>query len=205
MTNKFLNAKHWQLFSLIFGIPLIFQIVMMLIMFASMSSEASTNPTEIFNMFKFYPIIIIMYMGVYFGWFWSIAIGLQKKVPKNISMKTKKFKLFFFLPVIYIFCISLFISVTFSGIMEGEIKPNNGLISAMIGIILPFHLLSMFGIFYTLYFTAKTLKTVELQKEVGFGDFIGEFFMLWFYFIGIWILQPKINKIAENTTNSDFT
>jgi hypothetical protein len=55
----------------------------------------------------------------------------------------------------------------------------------------------MFCIFYTLYFVAKTFKTVELQREVKFSDFAGEFFMIWFYPIGIWIIQPKINKMIE--------
>jgi hypothetical protein len=44
---------------------------------------------------------------------------------------------------------------------------------------------------------AKTIKTVELQREVNFSEFIGEFFMIWFYFIGIWILQPKINRMVK--------
>ena len=48
------------------------------------------------------------------------------------------------------------------------------------------------------YFVAKTYKTVELQRQVSFSDFAGEFFMIWFYPIGIWIIQPKLNKIIEN-------
>ena len=47
-----------------------------------------------------------------------------------------------------------------------------------------------------LYKAAKTIKTVELQKKVTFSDFAGEFFLLWFSPIGIWILQPKINKFV---------
>ena len=54
----------------------------------------------------------------------------------------------------------------------------------------------MFCMFYMLYFTSKTIKTVELQREVTFGEFIGEFFALWFYIIGIWFIQPKVNKLA---------
>jgi len=56
----------------------------------------------------------------------------------------------------------------------------------------------MFCIFYSLYFIAKELKSVELQKPVTFSDFAGEFFLLWFFPIGIWIIQPRINKIFES-------
>ena len=113
-------------------------------------------------------------------------------------MKTKKFKIFFFIPLVYILAISLFIGGIFSGIMQNETEPIGGLTNGIVGIILPLHLLSMFGMFYSLYFVAKTFKTVELQKEVNFSEFAGEFFMLWFYFIGIWIIQPKINKMVSN-------
>jgi hypothetical protein len=202
MINKFLKAKHWQLFTLMFGIPVLFQIVMMVTIFSNINSETNPDPLVLFNMFKFYPIIIIIYMGALFGWFWSIAIGLQNKVPKNVTMKTKKFKIFFFIPLIYIFCLAIFIGVMFSGIIQTEAELSNGIVGGLIVIILPLHLLSIFGMFYSIYFVAKTFKTVELQKEVNFGEFAGDFFMIWFYFIGIWIIQPKINKMAEdeNTT-----
>ena len=63
--------------------------------------------------------------------------------------------------------------------------------------IIPAHLFSMFCIFYLMYKAARTIKTVEFEKKVTFADFAGEFFLLWFSPIGIWILQPKINKFAE--------
>jgi hypothetical protein len=66
-------------------------------------------------------------------------------------------------------------------------------------IIFPLHLFSMFCIFYCLYFVSKTFKTVELQRETTFSDFAGDFFLIWFYPIGIWIVQPKINKMVEET------
>jgi hypothetical protein len=202
MIERFLKAKHWQLFTLMFGIPFLFQILIMVKVFPNINSEANPDPMEVFNMFKFFPIIMMLFAGVFFGWFWSIAIGLQKKVPENVTMKTKKFKIFFFIPLVYILCISLFISGIFSGIIQNETESIGGLTNVIVGVILPLHLLSMFGMFYSLYFVAKTFKTVELQKEVNFGEFAGEFFMMWFYFIGIWILQPKINKMTESENSS---
>ena len=82
--------------------------------------------------------------------------------------------------------------------MQNETGPSGGLISGIFGIILPLHFLSMFGILHSMYFVAKTFKTVELQREVSFSDFAGEFFLIWFYPVGIWIIQPKINKMVEN-------
>lgn len=88
------------------------------------------------------------------------------------------------------------------GVVASGNGPDIGLIGSMVGIIIPLHLFSMFCIFYSLYFVAKTFKTVELQRETTFSDFAGEFFMIWFYPIGIWIIQPKVNKMAESGNTS---
>lgn len=197
MLDKFLNAKHWQLFILMFGIPIVLQIAMMAIIFSNFDSES--NPEDVFGIMKYFSLATILNMGILFGWFWSVAIGLQRKVPENIKLKTKRFKILFLIPLVYIILMSLFIGYAFNGMMEFGSEPNFNVIGGMMGIIFPLHLLSMVGIFHSMYFVAKTIKTVELQREVGFGDFAGEFFMIWFYFIGIWFLQPKINKMVEDS------
>ena len=198
MIDTFLKAKHWQLFILMLGIPLLFQFYFMFNMFSEFEPESNLNPENVMNIFQVFPIIMILFTGVFFGWFWSIAIGLQKKIPQEIKMKVKKFKVFFFIPLIYILFLMIYMGGLFSGMGTNGFS-NSGWIVA---IILPLHLFSMFCIFYSLYFVSKTIKTAELQRAVGFGDFAGEFFLLWFYFIGIWIVQPKVNKLyeKENTT-----
>jgi hypothetical protein len=88
----------------------------------------------------------------------------------------------------------------FSGIIGGG-EPN----IAIFMLIFPLHLFSMFCIFYCLYFNAKSLKSVELQKPVTFNDFAGEFFLIWFFPVGIWFLQPRINKLFEETQQNDLS
>jgi hypothetical protein len=53
----------------------------------------------------------------------------------------------------------------------------------------------MFCLFYCIFFVAKTYKTVQLKREATFDDFVGEFFMTWFFPVGVWMMQPKINKM----------
>jgi hypothetical protein len=76
--------------------------------------------------------------------------------------------------------------------------PDFALIAAAMAIILPLHLFSICCIVYCLYFVAKTFKTVELQRETTFSDFVAEFFLIWFYPIGVWVLQPKINRMVDS-------
>lgn len=57
----------------------------------------------------------------------------------------------------------------------------------------------MFCTVYTMYFAAKTIKLAELQRPVTFTDFADEFFLIWFFPIGIWFVQPRINELALAT------
>ena len=189
MIEKFLKAKHWQIFMLTFGLPIILEIIAMPFMIIG------NNPMVIM---KIMPIMMIFFIVGFFGWFWAIAIGLQNKVPTGIKMKVKKFKVFFLIPLIYIILIFGFMGFAYGGILENGQQPSGGMIGGLVGIIVPLHLFSMFCIFYCLYFVSKTFKTVELQREVTFSDFAGDFFMIWFFPIGVWIVQPKINKMIEN-------
>ncbi|NKI33355.1 hypothetical protein [Croceivirga thetidis] len=200
MIRLFLKAKHWQLFVLMIGIPLLYQLYFLFQIWGyKLNPEPVANEngfSEVLNerflqLDLMFPVLMIFFSLLFFGWFWSIAIGLQPKIPPQVKMKVKKFKVFFFIPFLYIIFLMMYLGGLFSGL--GTNGFGNGF--WIISIMLPLHFLSMFCIFYSLYFVAKTIKTAELQREVNFGDFAGEFFLLWFYFVGIWIIQPKVNKL----------
>jgi hypothetical protein len=196
--NQFLRAKHWQLFLLTVAIPFIFQMVVMVTMTIKMVNPANLgDPMFMFGYMKIFPIMMALLMGVLFGWFWSVAVGLQPKVPAHVKMKVRKFKVFFFLPLIYLFGFLLFFAFLPFNQIGTESTPNLGFVGLFMAIVVPLHLFAMFCIFYSLYFVAKTFKTVELQREVTFSDFAGEFFLFWFFPIGVWIVQPKINRMVE--------
>ena len=197
MISKFLNAKHWQLFLLIFGLPLITQIILVVAMMTNIANADNPDPALIFTYMQILPLLMIVFMGLQFGWFWSMAIGLQSKVPENVKMKVKKFKIFFFIPLIYLVALSILMSIFFYGFSVEGTELDLRLIPFLMLFIMPLHLFSMFCILYSIYFVAKTFKTVELQRAVNFSDFVGEFFMVWFYPIGIWFIQPKVNVIVE--------
>jgi hypothetical protein len=112
-------------------------------------------------------------------------------------MKVKKFKVFFIFPLVYMVVFMLFFSAMMSSLSANNPEPGEGLVGGLFAVVVPLHLFAMFCFLYTFYFVAKTFKTVELQREVTFGDFAGEFFLLWFYPVGVWILQPKINKMIK--------
>ena len=183
MIKLFLRAKHWQLFILMVGLPFLFQIIT--IIYVIMTD----NPLFAFSTF---PIFMLLYIGIFFGWFWSIGVGLHKFLPENHNLNLKKFKIFFLIPFAYI--ILLMFSMMYLGFFS-VFPPPDDMIGISLILIVPFHLFSIFCMFYMLYFCAKTIKSIELNREVDFSDYAGEFFLIWFYIVGIWVLQPKINRI----------
>ncbi|WP_430411354.1 hypothetical protein [Kordia sp.] len=198
MIHTFLKAKHWQLFIILLGLPLLFQFYIMYTMFSTFGTETNPDPENFIDFFQIFPLIMIVFMSIFFGWFWSIAIGLQHCIPSTIKMNVTKFKVFFFIPLAYITFIMLH--------MAGIIATSQEGFEWIYALIIPLHLFSMFCIFHTLYFVSKTIKTAEVQRKVEFSEFLGEFFLLWFYFIGIWIIQPKVNKLYEKLNdNSSYS
>lgn len=182
MIKLFLEAKHWQIFTLMVGVPFLFQIVTIVYAIATQS------PLFAFSTF---PIFMLLFVGIFFGWFWSIGVGLHKFLPKHHGLKLKKFKVLLLIPLIYL--IILMFSMLSFGVFN-EFPPSDEMMLISGLIIVPLHIFSMFCMFYMLYFCSKTIKSIELNREVEVSDYAGEFLLLWFYFVGVWILQPKINK-----------
>ena len=192
MTEKFLRAKHWQLFIFIFAIPFTLQWIFMSILYIK------NNPDLVY---KLMPLCMIIFGFGFVAWFWSIATGLQSIIPPEIKMKTKKFKVLLCIPLIYIPIAFNVMDLMPQGNFEVGDGKNGGLYVLIIIAMIILHMISMFGILYSIYFVAKTFKTAELQRETRFADFAGELFLIYFFPIGIWVVQPKINKMTNNYAN----
>jgi len=193
MIQKFLQAKHWQLFGFTIGIPLLFQVFFI----SSMVSAGDQFDEEIFLRFiVFIPIVSILFLMVFYGWMWSVGVGLQEKLPQDLKMNVKLFKWAIIFPLIYMVLIFGALGLAVGNGLD-QIEQNIDWVESALIFIVPMHLFSVFCAFYQLYFVSKTIKTTELRREVVFSDYIGEFFLVWFYPIGIWFIQPKINEIAQ--------
>lgn len=175
----FLKLQHWQLFILTWGLPIIL------------------NVLTFFNtglpVIAVFPIMMIFFCFGVFGWIWAISTELHKKLPTDVKLNVGRFKIFFLIPMFYILGITLLMSSSLFGASIGQGET----IAAAIGVIIVLHLFSMVCIFLGLRFAAKTMKSLELGRMAKFGDYAGEFFLIWFSPIGVWVLQPRLNKLAE--------
>ena len=153
--------------------------------------------------FFFFFGLMIVSVGLCFSWFYALGTNLFKRLPVTAKMSLIRFKLFLFTAFVYIICFMLFMAAMFSNVLSGG-QPG----FAIFAIIFPLHFFYMFCVCYCFYFNAKALKTIELQRPVTFNDYAGEFFLLWFFPVGVWIIQPRINKlftmIPDGPSDSQF-
>ena len=133
-------------------------------------------------------LMTILFASVYYGWLYALGVNLHKKLPNAVQMNLKKFKWHFFIPIAVIL-----LSIIFTG-RENSIATVVLLFASLV---------SMYCIFYCYYFIAKALKAVESQEPNE--DFLGEFFYLWFFPIGIWFIQPRVNKIFDEKLQNKIT
>src|SRR6266705_2028722 len=137
----------------------------------SMSAPAQ-SPEDFGKLGLSFGIVMVLFMFCFLGWFWSMGSFLSSIVQ----------------PALYVFVfIALFQSSTTN--------------PALLAIIFPLHFFAMFCIFYALYFVSKSLVLAETNKPVTFYDYAGPFFLIWFFPVGVWFIQPRINRLYAERKN----
>ncbi|TGL31332.1 hypothetical protein EHQ52_15455 [Leptospira koniambonensis] len=129
--------------------------------------------------------IFLLWVFLFFFWLLELLIQLNRqmsmvqRIPGNIGI--------LFASINLLFVVMLFILI-FIPLLATQFESIRIVIFA-IAIMIPFWNL------YVIRTIAKNIKMIELQKDISLGEYIKEFFLLLFFPIGIWILQPKIRKI----------
>jgi hypothetical protein len=74
--NRLLHAKHWQIFLLTIGIPMIAQFAMMGWMMSQVIGNQVVEPEELFAYMRFFPLVILLSAGTLYAWLWATGMGL---------------------------------------------------------------------------------------------------------------------------------
>lgn len=173
-----LRLKHWQLFLLTWGIPI------------AINLYTFSNPEL---MVKLFPVMMLVFIIGIFGWIWAISTQLHKKLPRQVKLNIRGFKVVFSIPIIYTLAITLWMGYQF----YFRFSEGSPVIGSFILFIAVLHFVSMVCILLGLRFAAQTLRSVELGRLASFSEYAVEFFLIWFSPIGFWILQPRLNKLIE--------
>jgi hypothetical protein len=181
--EKLLRLKPWPMFTLLFIIPLSLQFVFTYMPF--IPADAS---------YFFSRMVNILGLLLYTAWLYAACIRLSRHLPEGMSTSTNRFRIALLFPALYV--LSGFITNLsyFTGIGLGWITDNENRMMTFFKILL---IVSALGLFYTMYHMARLLKTVEYRHSVRVGDFIGDFFQIWFFPFGIWNIQARLNDIVD--------
>lgn len=202
MKSIFLRAKHWQLFIPAIAVPFVLMIAFAIIAVVTITSlEHNTDNTqEALWLFYLLPVILLLSWFVQFAWSWTVVTQLSKLVPHHVRLPIGRFKFFFILPVIYFCCLPFYIVFVINTVtMERE---EDLLTAALLGLVVfIFHFFSIFCVLHTFFFVAKTVKSAELQRNPRFSNFVGDFFLIWIFPVGIWFIQPRINALIEKANS----
>jgi len=67
--------------------------------------------------------------------------------------------------------------------------------NAVQNMVLPLHLLAISCLIYVFYFDSKALAIAEKGEDVISNDYVLPLLLLFFSMIGIWLIQPRINRL----------
>jgi hypothetical protein len=57
--------------------------------------------------------------------------------------------------------------------------------------------LMLLKMYYSIYFISKSSVSFTSGTEATFERYIKTFFLLWFFPVGVWFIQPQVNKLAK--------
>lgn len=64
-----------------------------------------------------------------------------------------------------------------------------------IAVVLPLGLVLMFCVFYAMFFASKALVLAGIFKPGPILEYARPLILIWAYPIGVWVIQPKINRL----------
>lgn len=126
-------------------------------------------------------LFLILCLGI---WNYYIATNLNQKNIKIKMLDIKYFQLIFVIGVTNVLLIML--------LNQGVIRIDKSEYQFL------FNLILQATHIYLCWFIAKSLKSAELKKEATVSEYFISIILLWMLIpIGIWFIQPRINKVFK--------
>lgn len=176
------RRKAWQIFVVLVAPMLAVQFV-----FAAMVPFPGGRPPDTAALVQFTRIVLLV-GGAMFVLFMSWLLSIGWVSNRRVSAAFRPGARWFVAAPVYATAYFPFANYFFpSSIAAGEGLP---------WFIFVMHILVMVAIFYVLGFTAKNIVMAERQAPVSFFYYSGPFFLLWFFPIGVWWVQPRVNRFV---------
>lgn len=136
---------------------------------------------------------------------WYVAKETHKKVPSDERISIDTFAIIYWISFAYLFLVNITIGsyrISANSISDIDWKW---------ALLIPFHILTMVGVFYTLYFVARNVRIIQHRwkakhnMHISLTDNVKYFFLVMFFFpIGVWFIQPILNRTFADDAKEDF-
>ncbi|MFZ3217475.1 MAG: hypothetical protein WA192_15555 [Candidatus Acidiferrales bacterium] len=171
----FVRAKHWQIF-------LLFVVIFVAAEFPIVGDFTSAVKSQegAAEVLLLTEVLMAAAAWCFLLWLWSLGSFLNTVTPPELRLRNKALLLSVLYSAFYVVVsIALFHSIN----------------PMAFAVTIPLSLLAVFCVFFNLYFVAKSLVLAETGKPATFGDYVGPLLLLWFCLIGVWFIQPRINRL----------
>ena len=184
----FLRAKHWQIFLLLAALFLMAQVSSLLIDLVAHRQAVLTVRAAF--LYSIVIVLLLLLPYCFLGWFASVGFFPCIDLPVRTEAETGFFRFALLYPAVYL---------PLSALALHFLSTD----TPFIFVIFPLHTLAGWCLFHNFYFVAKSVILAESRKPATFTKYAVPFFLLWFFPIGIWIIQPKVNRLyAERVSTS---
>jgi hypothetical protein len=168
---KILRLKHWQIF-------------LVLIAMIILSEIQKKVGVEIGNLSADKIQFTLVMIGLIIFYSWILIIGLTLNRIKDNPHRFNKYLLI----LATIFCIA-----GYGEMQYNLIFPDTEILYDTMNAIPS--ILTIFGVFFLLKNVAQSLKSVESGIKARLRWYYLDAFLIFAFPIGIWIIQPRLNKI----------
>ena len=176
------KLKHWQIFLLVVGVPIVVQLIQNIIFLSSGPGDEATSSNGL-------GLLLILPLLAYYGWIGSVGTAFSQR-NTSASMPDGRFK-----ASLWTSCVCSIILLVYFWAYPQYLRAtdNEEAIPIMlIGLLL---FVALFTLFYCLSFMARAVVQLERSGRVSSPEFYSEFVMAVVFPIGIWLLQPRINRL----------
>jgi hypothetical protein len=175
----FLRAKPWHLFCLLFVLPSAAELVISMNFYAAVDMGMDETQFDSGRLTLYLGLTVFFSTLCFVTWLWSMGSFLSSIVPPELKMDGR----FFIFALIYQPLFVLALIVVPSLHQEHSIY------------LIPFQMVALYCGLYQPYFVVKNLLMAEKGKAPSVSDYVAPYLQIVIFFIGIWIIQPRINTL----------
>jgi hypothetical protein len=171
--GKLLRLQHWQVFIYLILIPAFF--------------PDGDNGVDYFVVWG---LLLVL-------WIIKVDEELYNRLPSGVSLNFNLLLINLFISGAYF--MTIWLTVGGYNITDDNYQDYGW----KVWIYIPMHIYCFFSFFYAIRFTSKAIACIENNKNVDIAYYGTYMAGLFFFPIGIWWIQPKINKILKTPIPAD--